>query len=330
MAVSGSFRIAEEKFNRLCYEALVRLKKSPPSAISSHLANAGNADYPNQETLKYLMTENLNLFRLGENGEYSLMHQNFRDCFAAIHLWNCAHVAKDALPEAWKQPIDFYVMNYTSDLCSTEEQQADADKLWCLFRKEASSNEITYNMLELQKRLRDYVFSGLDFSGLNLRTFSLHTYRRPGKTELLLPKEATRYKDVLLSEQSFLPEGHTGPVLAVAITPDGQFCVSGSHDGTLRIWSLTTSQCVQVLKGHKDRVNAIAVAPDGQYCVSAANDGTLKRWQIKTGQEVFTLSILPGLTLFGVDMSKAEIPPPEFKTTLEQNGAIISSDEAAQ
>jgi WD40 repeat protein len=32
--------------------------------------------------------------------------------------------------------------------------------------------------------------------------------------------------------------GHIAPVSAVAVTPGGRFAVSGSHDRTVRLWSL--------------------------------------------------------------------------------------------
>ena len=43
-------------------------------------------------------------------------------------------------------------------------------------------------------------------------------------------------------------------VYSVAITPDGRYAISGSHDKTLRVWDITTGSCVRVMTGHTDAV----------------------------------------------------------------------------
>ena len=44
-------------------------------------------------------------------------------------------------------------------------------------------------------------------------------------------------------------EGHTGWVNAVFVTADGRRCVSASRDGTLRIWDMSSCQCLYTLEG---------------------------------------------------------------------------------
>ena len=43
-------------------------------------------------------------------------------------------------------------------------------------------------------------------------------------------------------------EGHTGPVLAVAISTDGAKIVSGSEDKTMRVWSVETGEVQPVIQ----------------------------------------------------------------------------------
>ncbi|HEY5433614.1 MAG TPA: WD40 repeat domain-containing protein [Candidatus Limnocylindrales bacterium] len=76
---------------------------------------------------------------------------------------------------------------------------------------------------------------------------------------------------------------------AVAVSPDGRWVVSGSSDGTLRIWDLGSGTCVRTLQGHTDLVSAVAVSPDGRWVVSGSHDKTVRIWELASGACVRTL-----------------------------------------
>jgi WD40 repeat protein len=78
-------------------------------------------------------------------------------------------------------------------------------------------------------------------------------------------------------------QGHSGPVWAVAATPDGRQAISGSDDKTLKLWDLETGKVVRTLEGHSGRVYAVAVTPEGAQAVSASGDHTLKVWELDSG-----------------------------------------------
>ena len=84
-------------------------------------------------------------------------------------------------------------------------------------------------------------------------------------------------------------EGHTSWVHAVALTPDGRHVISGSWDGTLRMWDLQTGESLRTFEGHTDWVNAVAVTPDGARAVSGSSDRTLRVWDLESGQLLRTL-----------------------------------------
>ena len=84
-------------------------------------------------------------------------------------------------------------------------------------------------------------------------------------------------------------EGHSGAVVAVALTGDGRRAVSASDDGTLKVWDLESGAELGTLAGHSRPVWSVALTGDGQRAVSASEDGTLKVWDLESGAELRTL-----------------------------------------
>eukprot|EP00978_Attheya_sp_CCMP212_P015138 scaffold38938_cov59-Attheya_sp.AAC.2 len=73
----------------------------------------------------------------------------------------------------------------------------------------------------------------------------------------------------------------------------GTVLLAGSvSDGTVWMYHVPTSKCMQVFVGHEGAVNAGSFSMDGKWAVSAGADGTLRVWAPKTGlsRHVFRLS----------------------------------------
>ena len=84
--------------------------------------------------------------------------------------------------------------------------------------------------------------------------------------------------------------GHTDPVTAIAITPDGRQVVSASEDHTARIWDLDSGAAVRTLKGFARTITTVAVSPDGAVAVGGLRDGRLVVWRIEDGAVLRTLT----------------------------------------
>jgi len=83
--------------------------------------------------------------------------------------------------------------------------------------------------------------------------------------------------------------GHSHYVQDVAISSDGQFALSGSWDGTLRLWDLNSGNTTRRFVGHTKDVLSVAFSADNRQIVSGSRDKTINLWNT-LGQLKFTIS----------------------------------------
>jgi guanine nucleotide-binding protein subunit beta-2-like 1 protein len=83
--------------------------------------------------------------------------------------------------------------------------------------------------------------------------------------------------------------GHGHYVQDVAISSDGQFALSGSWDGTLRLWDLNTGATTKRFVGHTKDVLSVAFSADNRQIVSGSRDKTINLWNT-LGQCKYTIT----------------------------------------
>src|SRR5690606_7064612 len=76
--------------------------------------------------------------------------------------------------------------------------------------------------------------------------------------------------------------GHSQDVEHVAVTPDGKYIITGSDDGTARVWDLAAGTSVE-LTGHRGPIETITLSSDGAYLATAGTDGDVRLWQLPSG-----------------------------------------------
>jgi len=93
--------------------------------------------------------------------------------------------------------------------------------------------------------------------------------------------------------------GHINDVVAVAFFPDGQYAVSGSDDGTVKLWNVNTGREIRTFQDFSTSpsgdahsiVRSIAFSPDEQYLLwGGVGEPSMTMWNVNTGETVRTFS----------------------------------------
>jgi len=79
--------------------------------------------------------------------------------------------------------------------------------------------------------------------------------------------------------------GHAKKVNEVEFTPDGNFIVSASDDGTCKLWDVNTGALIRTFTGHSGAVFSMDLSPNGKKLISCGADNTIRIWEVSTGAQ---------------------------------------------
>ncbi|MBA3954903.1 WD40 repeat domain-containing protein [Candidatus Dependentiae bacterium] len=97
-----------------------------------------------------------------------------------------------------------------------------------------------------------------------------------------------KYKDILNKALAIQPkklkiEGHANDIVSVAFSPCGKRALTGSVDGVVRLWNLTTITIIKEFKGHTNDIESVAFSPCGNRALTGSRDKTACLWNLATG-----------------------------------------------
>jgi WD40 repeat protein len=103
--------------------------------------------------------------------------------------------------------------------------------------------------------------------------------------------------DARAGELNQVLQNQIGKTSALAVSPDGEWILTGNADDAARLWESASGRLIHTFTGHTGRVQQVAFSPDGTTILTASVDGTVKWWDSLTRAEARSMKFPPGVNL---------------------------------
>ena len=78
--------------------------------------------------------------------------------------------------------------------------------------------------------------------------------------------------------------GNKEPVAALTWTKDQRWLASGAFDRCVRLWDVSSGECLGVLEGHRSYVRSVDFSQSREQLLSGAGDGVVRLWELPAGK----------------------------------------------
>ncbi len=92
----------------------------------------------------------------------------------------------------------------------------------------------------------------------------------------------------LATSRASILEGHSGSILAIAVSVQGVVMSSGV-DKRISFWSLQRLERLRERQRAAVSVNSAVFSPDGRRIITGSDDGTVRGWDAASGQQLFAV-----------------------------------------
>ena len=114
--------------------------------------------------------------------------------------------------------------------------------------------------------------------------------------------DEARILDIATGEWVLTLAGHDSLVSDIAFAPDGSVILTGSYDGTVRIWSANGGDQLATIDAAVDQVISLALSSDGTQLLVGGDGGAVALWELE-GNAAQQVAVLPGLNSFVLDLA---------------------------